>query len=277
MRHHVPLLTVVLLVGILLGGCGLVKVSLPKIKLEPPDASAKPAPEGPASAPTAAAGQETPAPTAAPPADQKVVYGTLPRAQQARVPTTRYVPIGAQRALTTADLQGLSKWDLDVLRNEIYATHGRKFDRRDLQQYFARKTWYTPDSGFSENRLSALEKRNAAFIAEYQKRRSQTAGSASRKPQSTGGRRPGLDGFLVHWSNSLPVTERDLQGMTDWQLDVARNEIYARHGRPFKRADLRQHFRAMSWYHENPRFSESQLSALEKRNADFILKYQKTH
>jgi serine/threonine-protein kinase len=34
------------------------------------------------------------------------------------------------------------------------------------------------------------------------------------------------------------VTENDLQGKSDWELDVMRNEIYARYGRWFNRAEL---------------------------------------
>jgi len=71
------------------------------------------------------------------------------------------------------------------------------------------------------------------------------------------------------------LTEDDLKGKSAWELDIMRNEIYARHGRPFKMAKYRDYFRKQAWYKENPNFRDDQLSQIEKYNAWFILKYQK--
>ncbi len=46
------------------------------------------------------------------------------------------------------------------------------------------------------------------------------------------------------------LSPRDLRRRTDWELDVLRNEPYARHGYIFKRADLAKHFAKESWYQE---------------------------
>jgi predicted nucleic acid-binding Zn ribbon protein len=71
------------------------------------------------------------------------------------------------------------------------------------------------------------------------------------------------------------LTEDDLKGKSAWELDIMRNEIYARHGRPFKIAKYRDYFLKQSWYKENPNFRDDQLSQIERYNAWFILKYQK--
>jgi predicted nucleic acid-binding Zn ribbon protein len=71
------------------------------------------------------------------------------------------------------------------------------------------------------------------------------------------------------------LTEDDLKGKSAWELDIMRNEIYARHGRPFKMAKYRDYFLKQSWYKENPNFRDDQLSQIERYNAWFILKYQK--
>ncbi|MGD0112437.1 MAG: YARHG domain-containing protein [Armatimonadota bacterium] len=64
------------------------------------------------------------------------------------------------------DLDGLSARELDLLRNEIYARHGRKFRASDLQEYFAQQSWYrTLDH---ETELQGKEQANAAIIAGYQ-------------------------------------------------------------------------------------------------------------
>ncbi|MBI3495466.1 YARHG domain-containing protein [Candidatus Berkelbacteria bacterium] len=71
--------------------------------------------------------------------------------------------------LTESDLAGKTAWELDIMRNQIYALHGRKFRRKDLQDYFNKQSWYQPRDGFSDSQLNQVEKRNAALIAAYQK------------------------------------------------------------------------------------------------------------
>lgn len=80
--------------------------------------------------------------------------------------------VTSQRYLTRDDLAGLSDWELDVLRNGIYARHGRRFNRPDLQQYFDAQSWYRPVYGanaFDEGLLSPVERWNAEFIRQYQR------------------------------------------------------------------------------------------------------------
>lgn len=77
----------------------------------------------------------------------------------------------SERKVTQADLINKIPWELDIMRNEIYARHGRKFNTVDLQQYFNEQTWYYPiysPEQFDNNLLSLLEKDNATFILEYQ-------------------------------------------------------------------------------------------------------------
>lgn len=245
-------------------GCGLIASKLPRVKLEPP-----PGPPAPVA-------KEAAEPVALASDQPKVIQGTLPKPAGGSSSSggVKYVPVGAQRTLTTGDLSGLSKWQLDVLRNEIYAAHGRTFDRADLQNYFDRQTWYEADSGFSEARLSSLEKRNAAFIASYQKGRGQS-GSSAGNPRRSSGSQASSTGYVLPFSSDRKVTSSDLAGLSRWELDVARNEIYARHGRAFNRSDLQHYFGARAWYSIAPGFSESDLSSLEKRNAEFIRNYQR--
>ncbi len=82
-------------------------------------------------------------------------------------------------------------------------------------------------------------------------------------------------GFILPFSNSRSITEEDLAGLTEWQLKVARNEIYARHGRAFVHQDLSCYFDKLPWYEIDPEYSENKLSSLEISNAVFILNYEK--
>ncbi len=59
--------------------------------------------------------------------------------------------------------------DLRILRNEIYARHGRVFTSvksKDLQKYFEAQPWYKPDPDFKDDQLSETEFKNIAVIKE---------------------------------------------------------------------------------------------------------------
>lgn len=74
--------------------------------------------------------------------------------------------------LTEQDLQKLSKEELRLARNEIYARHGRQFTSKDLQEYFEQYYWYYntyKDSGdVSDEDLNEIELKNVYFISEYE-------------------------------------------------------------------------------------------------------------
>ena len=54
------------------------------------------------------------------------------------------LPDSHQRAYTEAELQDLTKEELLLARNEIYARRGYTFQDEDLAAYFALCSWYTP-------------------------------------------------------------------------------------------------------------------------------------
>ena len=81
------------------------------------------------------------------------------------------LPDSAKRKLKKSDLKGLSIEELRIARNEIYARHGRMFDDKNLQKYFDSQSWYegtVPASEFPEDVLSSVEKKNVAFIRQFE-------------------------------------------------------------------------------------------------------------
>ena len=65
-------------------------------------------------------------------------------------------------------LRGLSLHELRLLRNEIYARHGRSFRAPWLQQYFYSQPWYAPDENFKDEELSGDDKLNVELIVKYE-------------------------------------------------------------------------------------------------------------
>lgn len=83
------------------------------------------------------------------------------------------LPDSSTRLLTEADLAGLSKEELRLARNEIYARHGRRFDDAGLQSYFDGKSWYSgtiDPEDFSESLMTETEKSNLELIQQYEQR-----------------------------------------------------------------------------------------------------------
>ena len=72
------------------------------------------------------------------------------------------------------------------------------------------------------------------------------------------------DYYVLSDSNSHYYTYNELSGMSTWDLYLARNEIYARHGRMFKRTDLQDYFNSQAWY--EPLYTPDQFDAMGDTN-----------
>jgi hypothetical protein len=78
----------------------------------------------------------------------------------------------------------------------------------------------------------------------------------------------GRQGEILPDSDTRRLVAQDLEGLNRRQLLLARNEIFARHGRIFRNPVLARHFAQFDWY--RPRSSEVALSAVEQANVQLI-------
>lgn len=73
----------------------------------------------------------------------------------------------SERILEYGDIAWMTKEELRIAINEIYARHGRLFKDSELQEWFNAQTWYNgrvaPDD-FNENVLSQVEKDNIKLM-----------------------------------------------------------------------------------------------------------------
>ena len=84
--------------------------------------------------------------------------------------------------------------------------------------------------------------------------------------------------YFLMGSDSRYLDESELYGFTADDCRIARNEIYARHGRKFNSADLQDYFNAQGWYVptiEADAFSDSMLNDYERANINLIVAYEK--
>jgi hypothetical protein len=147
-------------------------------------------------------------------------------------------------------LRGLSLHELRLLRNEIYARHGRIFKTMWIQQYFSGQPWYDPKDDFKDEEISGSDKTNIETIVKYENK--------------------------LHDSiSSKPLTRALLQGLFLEDVRKMRDEIYARHGKVFKDPWTQKYFASFDWYKANPNFTDASLSTVEKGNLVVIAAYEK--
>jgi hypothetical protein len=70
-----------------------------------------------------------------------------------------------EQVLRLDDLGNLSRRDLRILRNTVYARKGRDFVSEGLREYFATKAWYEKDDAYSDKKLSAVDWKNIKLIS----------------------------------------------------------------------------------------------------------------
>lgn len=114
---------------------------------------------------------------------------------------------------------------------------------------------------------------------ETQNERNQTDAASSKEKDSLNGNKNKSSDYILSDSNSRYYSTNELSDLSNYELYLARNEIYARHGREFRNQDLRDYFGRMPWYVS--RYSANEFDSMdllndyEKKNADTMLSIEK--
>jgi hypothetical protein len=92
----------------------------------------------------------------------------------------------------------------------------------------------------------------------------------------------GLDAdYIIPYSDTVLLTEEDVEDLTLQEINYAKNEIYARHGRKFASPELQNYFNSKSWYKgtigadDFDKNSSAYLSGIENKNAAFLSSVEK--
>lgn len=84
--------------------------------------------------------------------------------------------------------------------------------------------------------------------------------------------------FILPDSSLRVLDKGELAGFSAEQCRLARNEIYARHGRIFDDAGLQNYFNSRSWYYGTipaKQFNDNMLSDIEIQNRNLIIAFEK--
>lgn len=202
-------------------------------------------------------------------------------------------PDAASRYLSRSEVEVLSLQAICYAKNEIYARHGRKFQARELQEYFGAKSWYQgfvePDA-FSDKVFNEFERQNLLLLVEceqairpdgYQLDQpgydislvgtadKDTAGKTKTEKTSTGEDSLVSRDYIFQDSDVRYLTQQEVQGLSSAMAHLAWNEIYARRGYIFEPGEMRDYFRSKSWYAEkiSPQdFTADMLNKFEQYN-----------
>jgi hypothetical protein len=156
----------------------------------------------------------------------------------------------SKKAVTKAELAKLDLYELERLRGIVFGKRGRVFKEQLIQDYLAKQAWYKPNKNFSNNVLTALERKNIDLIreAEAEKRHFIEPGD------------------LRFWAKK-EITGESLIEYTagEWRVLVA--EVEAIHGKTFPDEPwLQKYFEERYWYKANPNYSPAMLSQTERKN-----------
>lgn len=98
-----------------------------------------------------------------------------------------------------------------------------------------------------------------------------TKSSKDKKQETTA---PASGDYILNNSDKRYIDRSEVENMSEKQLTLALNEIYARRGRKFNSSELQAYFNSKSWYKGTiapSQFDESSLNQYEKANVQIIL------
>ena len=187
---------------------------------------------------------------------------------------------------------------LRLVRNAVYARHGRAFSSEDLKQFYysTHKAVFTINPKYKDSLLTEVDKMNIEFVQGLEEMMS---GDTEQGGEYL---------FQVPWellknkNNDLCVQEQnnyfnyfmyqvlgnrfigeegDIGGpdcfLSKGALRLVRNAVYARHGRSFKSQDLMEFYYSVHGqvFVVNPKYNDKMLTDTDKQNAAFISELEK--
>lgn len=100
--------------------------------------------------------------------ENRIITNTIDNSREDTYDEDYIIPYSSDRRLSSSDIAGLTKKEINYAKNEIYARNGRRFKSRELQNYFNSKSWYRgtidPDDFNEDYMLSQIEYDNVYFL-----------------------------------------------------------------------------------------------------------------
>lgn len=199
--------------------------------------------------------EENAAETADVPVSQTEEYiANLPEANASSVFPTYYLSENEVAAMDAEQIQ--------FIINQIYAKNGYVFRTQSIQSYFSQMPWYVAVSNdTSRLSMSSLDRSNLNLLVRY---RDQMGGTAS-----------DLGWIWTRHMVDSPLTASYVSGLSDYDVQLLINTIYAKNGYIFETSSLQALFEGQPWYNGWAYDTDQlQFSDLDKENLHLLVAYR---
>lgn len=133
------------------------------------------------------------------------------------------------------------------------------------------------NNGEEDTKGSGQNSETSKAAKEVEVRYDNSSVNSSNLSDNSSSRAYEVDEYVFFDSDNRYLTYTDLSSLSDWELKIARNEIYARRGRLFKDSSLQKYFDSCSWYNgyiSSDNFDDGSLNSVEAYNIKLIKNYE---
>lgn len=195
--------------------------------------------------------EETSSPSASQ-AENYIAY--LPETNASSVFPTYY--------LSESEVAAMDAEQIQFIINQIYAKNGYVFRTQSIQNYFSQMPWYVAVSNdTSRLSMSSLDRSNLNLLVRYRDQKGDTASDL---------------GWI--WTRHVvdgPLSASYVSSLSDYDIQLLINTIYAKNGYIFETPSLRVLFEGQPWYNGwTYDTSQLQFSDLDKENLRLLVAYR---
>ncbi len=199
--------------------------------------------------------------------EEETTVTSSPSASQAEdyiayLPETNASSVFPTYYLSESEVAAMDAEQIQFIINQIYAKNGYVFRTQPIQNYFSQMPWYVAVSNdTSRLSMSSLDRSNLNLLVRY---RDQKGDSSSDL------------GWI--WTRHVvdgPLSASYVSSLSDYDIQLLINTIYAKNGYIFETPSLRVLFEGQPWYNGwTYDTSQLQFSDLDKENLRLLVAYR---
>ncbi len=180
----------------------------------------------------------------------------------AYLPETNASSVFPTYYLSESEVAAMDAEQIQFIINQIYAKNGYVFRTQSIQNYFSQMPWYVAVSNdTSRLSMSSLDRSNLNLLVRYRDQKGDTASDL---------------GWI--WTRHVvdsPLSASYVSSLSDYDIQLLINTIYAKNGYIFETPSLRALFEGQPWYSGwTYDTSQLQFSDLDKENLRLLVAYR---
>jgi hypothetical protein len=167
------------------------------------------------------------------------------------------------RALKDSELEGLNAKQIQHMVNTIFAKNSYSFHTPEALKFFKLLPWYSDlysDQSVITSNLSNIDDENLDLLISYRNNLDYDPNSIT-----------GIDELWTNWYTDQLLTPEMIESMSDYDLALLANTIFAKNGYIFSDSDLNSIFSAQEWYNGSTHnYDDIAFSSIDIANLELI-------